>query len=307
VLPHLDEDAAAVAKLCDDLGDRLTVVPDLAALPAAEVTAVLHVGRATDERSPAGITPDRLDAELAEAALAGRLDVLFPDALLVLISPAATMLGVPGFGNCAPAGAVLDALAARRRTEGRPTVRLAVAAGAGGAGLDALPSSWLRTLVSRAADLDGSALLVADIDWTRPGLTRSLLRAVSTAARATAPDIVDSALLSRIADAAEDQRLGLLTELVRTQVAAVLGHHDAAGVEPDDDFVSLGLSSFTALELSGRLRGVGLRLPPVAVFDHPTSAALARHIHERFADIAGAPHDSPDQPRIPTGRTGATS
>jgi aryl carrier-like protein len=203
----------------------------------------------------------------------------------VVVSPAAAVLGVPGFGNAAPAGAVLDALAERRRAQGRPTVRLAVASSEGVAGLDPLPSRWVRTLVTRAADLDGSALLVADVDWSRPGVTRGLLRTVSTAARTAAPDAMDSSLLPRIAGAAGEERVRLLTDLIRAQVAAVLGHDDMAGVEPDDDLVGLGLSSFTALELSGRLRGAGLRLPPVAVFDHPTPVALARHIHERFADV----------------------
>ncbi|WP_431884282.1 acyl carrier protein [Micromonospora gifhornensis] len=70
-----------------------------------------------------------------------------------------------------------------------------------------------------------------------------------------------------------------LLDLVRTHAAAVLGHDTPESVGPDDNFVEIGLSSFTALEVRNRLcEGTGLELSPLALFEHPTPAALAEHL-----------------------------
>ena len=67
-------------------------------------------------------------------------------------------------------------------------------------------------------------------------------------------------------------------------------------VEAGSDFVSLGLSSFTALELSNRLRTAGIEVPPAVVYDHPSPAALAEHLHTRIgsADSPSAAAQLPE-------------
>ncbi|HWE88010.1 MAG TPA: acyl carrier protein, partial [Pseudonocardiaceae bacterium] len=48
--------------------------------------------------------------------------------------------------------------------------------------------------------------------------------------------------------------------------------------------LEVGFSSFTALELSNRLKSeVGVELPPVAIYDHPTPVALAHYLHTELA------------------------
>ncbi|MEU8347981.1 type I polyketide synthase, partial [Spirillospora sp. NPDC048832] len=74
-------------------------------------------------------------------------------------------------------------------------------------------------------------------------------------------------------------RARVVAELVRTHAAAVLGLGPDAEVADDQEFLALGFSSLTALELRNRLCAVtGLRLDPVAAFDHPTPALLADHL-----------------------------
>ncbi|KIF02788.1 hypothetical protein PL81_27970, partial [Streptomyces sp. RSD-27] len=99
----------------------------------------------------------------------------------------------------------------------------------------------------------------------------------------------------------QEQRRELL-RLVRTHVAAVLGHASPGGIDPERAFRELGLNSVTAVELRNRLReATGLDLAASLAFDHPTSAAVARHLHE-LASGTGA-DDQPDGPfaTVPAG------
>ncbi|WP_131792646.1 acyltransferase domain-containing protein, partial [Candidatus Protofrankia datiscae] len=100
-----------------------------------------------------------------------------------------------------------------------------------------------------------------------------------------------------LAAASEVEREHLLVELLRGHIADILGHASADLVDPEASLIDAGLSSFTSLELTSRLHAqTGVRLPPTAVFDHPTAAGLARLLHaELTADRAGE-----RQPAVPT-------
>ncbi|MFI8932616.1 type I polyketide synthase [Streptomyces sp. NPDC053474] len=102
---------------------------------------------------------------------------------------------------------------------------------------------------------------------------------------APAPSLAD-----RLADAPD--RPELLLDLVRTQLAAVVGTLDTAA-DVDAPLLELGLDSAGAVTLRNLLNAAtGLNLPVSAVFDNPTCRGLAEHIGRV---VLGAPAED-DEP-----------
>nr|WP_062333186.1 type I polyketide synthase [Herbidospora sakaeratensis] len=74
-----------------------------------------------------------------------------------------------------------------------------------------------------------------------------------------------------------------LLDLVRAHAAEVLGHAAPDRIGPEDNFLHIGFSSFSALEVRNRLcEATGLTLPPVLLYDYPTPAAVAGFLEERL-------------------------
>ncbi|MGC9443246.1 type I polyketide synthase, partial [Streptomyces sp. WG5] len=116
-----------------------------------------------------------------------------------------------------------------------------------------------------------------------PPLLSGLVRVPARrAAKAGVASVAD-----RLAGLTVAEQEAHVLELVRTQVAAVLGYAGPEGVEPDRSFRELGFDSLTAVELRNRLAAtVGLRLPATLVFDYPTSAALAEYVRGELVGVA---------------------
>ncbi|KOX10706.1 acyl carrier protein, partial [Streptomyces sp. NRRL B-3648] len=130
-----------------------------------------------------------------------------------------------------------------------------------------------------------------------PPLLRDLVpagrrRTAAAAGRSGGQDAGPS-LAERLATLSPEEREQALTDLVRAQVATVLGHADATAVDAERAFQDLGFDSLTAVELRNQLNNAtGLRLPSTLVFDHPNPAALAAHLHGQLKVETASPADA---------------
>ncbi|MFH8987940.1 type I polyketide synthase [Streptomyces sp. NPDC017940] len=305
-----------------DAADRDALAEVLAAVPEEfPLTAVVHAAGIERSAALADLDPQDLaefaDVLAAKVEGARNLHELLGDRQLgafVLFSSIAGVWGSSGQGAYAAANAYLDALADHRRAAGLPAT--AVAWGPwGGGGMVATPEQaarldrWGLATMDPAVAVAGLAtalerrdgtVVVADVDWTRfagtfmaqrPSVLLSELpevRAVFDAAPADRAGT--SALAGRLAGLDEAEQERQLTDLVRYEAAAVLGHVSADAFSPTRAFKELGFDSLTAVELRARLRdATGIALPATLVFDYPTAAALAAYLRVELCGADAAP------------------
>ena len=308
---ELTEAGARVSVAACDVADRAALAALLAEHPPG---AVFHTAGILDDGVLDGLTPDRFAAVLA-AKVAGALALheLTTDldlSAFVLFSSLAGTVGATGQANYAAANAVLDALAEHRHANGLPATSLAWGPWAGAgmvadgeqaaervrrAGLTPLtPADALGALAQAVGGAD-AALTVADVDWARfaPSFTAvrpSPLLGDLPEVRRAAPAETGPDLAQRLAGRPGAERGPVVLDLLRRQVAAVLGHADLAAVRPDRRFKDLGLDSLTAMELRNALSSAtGLSLPATLVYDHPTPQALADFL---LTELVGSTSDT---------------
>jgi acyl carrier protein len=102
-----------------------------------------------------------------------------------------------------------------------------------------------------------------------------------------------AAQLEALRQATPARRADLLLARVADEVAHVLGAGDGRTIDPEQPLNELGMDSLMSVELRNRLTSafaLARSLPATLVFDHPTVAALARHLLGLlFADDTPAP------------------
>ncbi|MFJ7911778.1 SDR family NAD(P)-dependent oxidoreductase [Kitasatospora sp. NPDC096204] len=313
-----DLDAEITVAKCD-AADREQLADLLATVPVDRpLTAVLHLAGALDDGLVTALTAERLDAVLrpkVDAAwhlheLTAGLDLK----AFVLFSSAAGTVDGAGQSGYAAANAFLDGLAQHRQALGLPGLSLAWGFWEQRTGMTAHLSEadvvrMARSGVRPIATAEGLALfdlalagdraLLVPIGLDLPALRsagtlspvlRGLLRPAARRTAAAAPAAPGSAL-DKLAALGRAERDTALLELVRTHVAAVLGHDSDMVLDPRRAFRDWGFDSLTAVELRNRLGlAVGLRLPATLVFDYPDPTALVGHLRtELFGSAEPVP------------------
>ncbi|MBT2381809.1 SDR family NAD(P)-dependent oxidoreductase [Streptomyces sp. ISL-111] len=312
LVASLAESGAEATVVSCDLADRDAVAALLAGVPDAHpLTAVVHTAGVLGDAMTASLTPQLLDRvfrpkvdaawNLHEATRG--LDL----AAFVLYSSVSGVLGSPGQGNYAAANTYLDALAQHRRDQGLPAISLAWGPWGRGSGMTGHVSAADLERMARGGlpSLDlgqGHALLDAALVLNRatvaparvnvaglreqqalPALWRELVPRTRRSAAAAERSPVTLRERLRHLGAAEQENL--LTELVVGYSAALLGHPDPSGVDPEKGFLELGFDSLVSVGLRNQLgEALGLRLPTSVVFDSATPVKLARMLH---AELAG--------------------
>ncbi|NEW56220.1 SDR family NAD(P)-dependent oxidoreductase [Nocardia cyriacigeorgica] len=317
---ELSELGAHVRIAACDVTERAAVRALLDSIPAERpLTGVVHAAGVLDDATIGTLSAKRLHQVLAPKVDAAwhlheatrQLDL----SAFVLFSSITGVLGPAGQANYAAANAFLDALAARRRTEGLPAMALAwgpwaqTGTGSGGmtdhldeAAVARLARLGLRPLshpdglrlfdavAGSAADPRGPAVLVPvsfDVHALRrearagviPALLRGLVPRTEPAngpgRRAQGFDLTAVPVVKR-------ERAVL--DLVLEHAAAVLGYSSAEEIRSDKGFDEIGFDSLGGVEFRNRLsKATGLQLPSTIVFDYPTVADLAGYLHEQLA------------------------
>ncbi|MFI1918307.1 type I polyketide synthase [Nocardia sp. NPDC020380] len=301
-----------------DVTDRAALRELLDTLPAEyPLTGLVHAAGVLDDATFHALTADQVDRVFAPKAEAARhLHELTLDMNLsafVLFSSIAGMIGSAGQANYAAANSFLDALALQRRAEGLPALSLAWGPwqqdiGMTGA-LDRTALARLDRLGLAPLDrADGlrlfdealttaepvTALLQLDTDKLRleahtgpiPAVLHGFVR---TRGRSAPAPREQQSLAVRLAGVAEPKRRGVVLDLVRETVAAVLGYGSTDDIGPDRGFSQLGLDSLGGVELRNRLsKAAGLSLPSTLVFDYPTAGDVADYLLDHIVVAAPA-------------------
>ncbi|WP_307721173.1 SDR family NAD(P)-dependent oxidoreductase, partial [Streptomyces otsuchiensis] len=296
---------AEVTVAACDVTDPTALKALLAEVPERHpLTAVVHAAGILDDGLVESLTEDRLGAVLAPKTAAAALHEATAGADLaafVLYSSMSGTFGSPGQANYAAANAYLDALARHRHARGLPALSLAWGPWAGAGGMaDALTESEAARisrsgfpplsperglgLLETALALPDPALLPTVLDTARlaasPATLPPLLHGLVRPARRVADrSVAPGGLAERLRGLSAEDRVRTTLDLVRGQVASVLGFTSPDAVDPTRPFKDLGFDSLTSVELRNRIgQTAGRRLPATLVFDHPTPEALATHL-----------------------------
>ncbi len=315
---ELAEQGVSVSVVACDVAERAQLAELLDTWPAEHpLTTVVHTAGVLDDGIIDRLTPERFERVFRpKVAAAWHLHELTRDHDLVdfvLFSSFVGTVGPAGQANYAAANSSLDALAAHRRALGLTGTSIAwgLWQGPGLADRDGverqLAARGLRAMDPRGAiqamdqviDRDETAVVVADVEWSSFATELVGTRSVSLLAELLPASGADpggpaegadaTGVRERLAGLPATERAYTITELVRTTVAAVLGHTDISSVESGRSFQEIGFDSLTALRLRNRLgAATGLQLPATLVFDYPTPASVAELVgSELFGEDTG--------------------
>jgi phthiocerol/phenolphthiocerol synthesis type-I polyketide synthase C len=230
----------------------------------------------------------------------------------VLYSSATTLIGNPGQASYVVANGFLEGLARRRRAEKLPALAVAWGpiADAGVLARDAATGAKLARRTGRSGlkaadalahlgrllcrDPRAEAIVVcASIDWrmasrelkTLKAPLFAMLRSGSAEVRAAAVDIAE--LLAGKTDA---EARDLVTDLIASQVAAILRVASSSDIDPRRPLSDIGMDSLMGLELKMAVEDrFGIEVPLMVMTAGKSLADIVAHLVAELRPAGGAP------------------
>ncbi|WP_310718758.1 type I polyketide synthase [Streptomyces lydicus] len=309
-----------------DVADRDAVAAMVEAVPDRHpLTAVIHAAGVVDDAPVTSLTAEQIDRVMrVKADGAWHLHELtagHPLTAFVLVSSVMGTLGGAGQGGYTAANAFLDALAVHRRAQGLPALALAWGLWDDPDGMIGALSAADRARFARAGLVEmapehGLALLEAalpsphavlapvrldrevlrDLGTELPPVLRGVVAAAGTGRPGSVPaHLRHRALRDELPGLAAGERAGILADLIRTHMAAVLGSRPEA-IQDDRPFGELGFDSLTSVEFRNRLStATDLKLPLTLLFEAPTLSELVAVLDAELVppeETPAAPEDS---------------
>jgi acyl transferase domain-containing protein len=303
-----------------DVADREALAALLAGIsPAHPLTAVVHTAGVIDDGTVESLRPEQLsgvfrpkvDAAWYLHELTADLDLT----AFVLFSSVVATVGNAGQANYAAANTFQDALAAYRRVRRQLATSIGWGLWAQGSGMTShlnqadvarmsrsgvaeLPTERALDLFDQSIATDRAHVIAAGLDLPAlrgqaqaqvlPPIFRGLVRQVARRSAATGGEF--TSLADRLSRLRESERDQVLLDVVRAQVATVLGHATRETIDARRSFKDLGFESLTGVELRNQLAALtGLRLPSSLIFDYPSTAALVAYLRGELSGQDKAP------------------
>jgi acyl carrier protein len=217
----------------------------------------------------------------------------------VLFSSGATLWGSKDLAHYAAANQFLDVLAHYRRSHGLPALTINWGWWAGGGtskeaeryfaqiGLNPMSDEECLHAISGLLASGAVQKAVSHFDWKtfgavlearkrRPFLEKLTL-GHETADKFMAGEGLE--LNKLLAEAAPADLRNILSDLVRTMVAQVLGFDSPEFLDPKQGFFSMGMDSIMTVQLKSRLEvSLGQTLPKTMAFEYPNIEALTTYL-----------------------------
>ncbi|APE34784.1 hypothetical protein BOX37_13450 [Nocardia mangyaensis] len=306
---ELSDLGAQVTVAACDTADGEAVRSLLAAIPAEHpLGTVVHAAGTLDDALFTTMNVEQLESVLP-AKVDGAWNLHQHTSHLdltdfIVFSSAAGALGAPAQANYAAANTFLDSLAQHRQHRGLPAASMAwglweQATGLTGTlnaadlsrinrgGFQAMPTPLALSVYDAARLLGRPHTLTTAIDIgalrTASGLAElpPLLRGLLTTRRRVDTRGFDAgALAKKLVGLSEKDQYTVVLDLIKSHIAAVLGHSGPDVVDADQKFLDMGFDSLSAVELRNRLKATagGAKMSTTVIFDYPTPASLAEFI-----------------------------
>jgi acyl carrier protein len=243
--------------------------------------------------------------------------------LFICTSSISSVWGAVGQGAYAAANAFLDTLVEQRRVRNLAATSINYGpwskVGIGTVNDEGI--AWLRSRGIRpldpqvalngmevvvAADMNGT--VVADINWSlfrelaELQRQRPLLEKLGGSRSDQEEDEQDPAtvkLVSQLIEASPTERVGLLKQVIKNEMARVL-LKPADELDDDVGFFDLGMDSLMVVELSAALsKKIGHKLPATTFMDHPDIESVTNYLIEKVLALPTGKDVKTPQPTIP--------